>query len=182
MFRRNSALAKAFVAALSATVLSMLVNISSNDIAALRKWNWVIWPLILLLVGLILLLERERHAAVPLAASAGQATAERLEGLQRAHMIVRVRSSWITGVLGQSLHAAARTVVASPGRPLSAGQPVSLWNLVYIQGETVETIAAKTPIVDIFERKVGGALLIEGGPGSGNHAPPAIGQGSPRFG
>ena len=44
MFRRNSALAKAFIAALSATMLSMLVNIASNDIAALRKWNWVIGP------------------------------------------------------------------------------------------------------------------------------------------
>lgn len=167
MFRRNATLAKAFIAALSATMLSMLVNIASNDIAALQKWNWVIWPLILLLVALTLLMERERRTAVPLGGSAVQATAERLEGLQRAHMIVRVRSSWITGVLGQSLHAAARTVVASPCRPLSAGQPVSLWNLVYIQGETVEIIAAKTPIVDIFERKVGGALLIEGGPGSG---------------
>src|SRR6266536_2639521 len=170
MLRQNAPLAKAFAGTLLATLLSLLINVASSDVMALKRWsNWAIWLLILLLVVLSLLLEGQRHrrSTQPDEASAPALDwVPNLEGSYRKRMIVRVRSSWMTDVFGGSLGAAARAA-ASARHPAALDGPLTPWNLVHVQRGMAEAIPADTPVVEVFDRKVGGAMLILGGPGAG---------------
>jgi hypothetical protein len=174
MLRRNLTLAKAFVAALTATLLSVLINLATNESVTRQRWGWAIWLLILLLVILSFLLEDQRHRRSAQLDEASQPAAdqipEHLERTYRDRMIVRVRSSWVTGVLGRSLHAAARAAVSR--HSLTSDAPLTPWNLAYIQPTTVEpamveAIAPDIAMVEVFDHKVGGAMLILGGAGAG---------------
>jgi len=169
MLRRHVTLAKAFVAALSATLLSVLINIATNEGVTRQRWGWAIWLLILLLVVLSFLLEGQRHRRSAQLDDVSQAAAdqipEHLERTYRERMIVRVRSSWVTGVLGRSLHAAARA--AASRHAVTSDAPLTPWNLAYVQPTMVEAIAPDIPVVEVFDRKVGGAMLILGGAGAG---------------
>jgi hypothetical protein len=170
MFRRNAPLAKAFVGTLLATLLSLLINVASNDVLAVKRWNtWAIWPLILLLVVLSLLLEgkRQRRLSQPDDPSASERDlTPDLEASYRKHLIVRVRSSWVTDVLGRSLGAAARTAAGSR-HSVALDRPLTPWNLVQVQRGMTEAIPADIPVVEVFDRRIGGAMLILGGPGAG---------------
>jgi hypothetical protein len=174
MLRRNLTLAKAFVAALTATVVSVLVNLATSDGVTRTRWGWTIWLLILLLVIVSFLLENQRHGRSAQLGEASQLAAdqipEHLERTYRDRMIVRVRSSWVTGVLGRSLHAAARA--AASRHSVTSDAPLTPWNLAYVQPTAVEptmveAIAPETPVAEVFDHKVGGAMLILGGAGAG---------------
>jgi NACHT domain len=179
MLRRNLTLAKAFVAALSATLLSVLINLATNEGVTGKRWGWTIWPLILLLVVLSFLLEGQRHRRSAQLDEAAQPAAdqipEHLEHTYRDRMIVRVRSSWVTGVLGRSLHAAARA--AASRHTVTSDAPLTPWNLAYLppaipepamlEPAMVEAITPDIPVIEVFDHKIGGAMLILGGAGAG---------------
>src|SRR4029450_8413264 len=133
MLRRNLTLAKAFVAALPAPVVSVLVNLATSDGVTRTRWGWTIWLLILLLVIVSFLLENQRHGRSAQLGEDSQLAAdqipEHLERTYRDRMIVRVRSSWVTGVLGRSLHAAARA--AASRHSVTSDAPPTASNLGY---------------------------------------------------
>ena len=82
----------------------------------------------------------------------------------RRRMLERVRSTWIKGVLEQSLHGAALIALGLREQPDVLANP---WRLVVQEvGQTAHALPRGTPITQVYD-DAEGALLILGEPGAG---------------
>lgn len=82
----------------------------------------------------------------------------------RARMLEKVHSFWISGVLEQSLHGAVLLELGLVEQPDAVARP---WDVVVQQPERPpRPLPPDRPILTVFE-ELGGALLILGAPGAG---------------
>jgi serine/threonine protein kinase len=109
----------------------------------------------------------------PSVAALGEALARRLEAIEadqdalqrtRRTLIGHVRTFWIDGVLGHSLHAAPSIELALTQRPDAVEHP---WDLVVQRPDrSPRALPPGKPIAEVFEA-AGRSLLILGAPGAG---------------
>lgn len=147
------------VANLLAVVVAVITNVATDVLPeSWRPFQWIAWPVL----GLLVL------GGVPLAvrlhrAGAGHAVSAERDRYTRQQLLGHVRTVWIEGVLGQSLHRRTIIELGLEERPDVVRRP---WDIVLeTPDRRPRPIPPGTSLVDVLRQHRG--LLVLGAPGAG---------------